>query len=281
MLRNHSMIERLILIIRAFKMTSYGVPSTVRSILIATVVILCYTPRSDAQDLGIQYHFPSSGAKSVSRGTTIIIRPGSILNPSTIDTSHISVYGSFSGKHEGTLTLADDQKTLIFRPFTLFIYCERVHVKLKPGIFTADGLPVDSLAFYFTVQSHSVLGQPSTGLMTAIPIESGPMEYLLGPSELGSGSSDRNPYNSDINIATVCSGTGTPKLQVTASSPITCDVKVFDSFGREVATLSHGAISEGAHIFNLDMLGLPNGIYYCVLSGEGRTVVSKQVLISH
>ncbi|HWF43950.1 MAG TPA: hypothetical protein VG537_04855 [Candidatus Kapabacteria bacterium] len=262
-------------------MASNGVYSTMRAILIAAIVTLCYTPCLDAQDLGIQYHFPSSGAKSVARGTTIILRPGSILNPGTIDTSRISVFGSFSGKHEGTLILADDQKTLVFKPFTLFIYCERVHVKLKPGIFTADGLPVDSLAFYFTVQSHPVVGQSSTGTMTAVPIESGPMEYLLDTSEPGIGSLDRNPYHSDINLATVYSGTGTPKVQVTASCPISCDVKLFDSFGREAAMLAHGPISEGAHIFNLDMLGLPNGIYYCVLSGEDRMTVLKQILISH
>jgi hypothetical protein len=275
------MIERLILIIRAFKMTSNGVHSTMRAILIATIVTLCYASCLDAQDFGIQYHFPSSGAKSIPRGTTIILRPGSILNPATIDTSRISVFGSFSGKHEGTLILADDQKTLVFKPFTLFIYCERVHIKLKPGIYTADGLPVDSLAFYFTVQSHPVVGQPSTGTMTAIPIESGPMEYLLGSSEPGMGSLERNPYNSDINIATIYSGAGTPNVQIMASTPISCDVKIFDSFGREVAMLAHGPLSEGAHIFNLDMLGLPNGIYYCVLSGENRTTVLKQILISH
>ena len=119
---------------------------------------LCLSPQStfaqkqSAQS--IQYLFPASGATAITREATIIIRPGDILNASTIKASLITVKGSFSGTHSGTFTLSDDKRTMIFKPSTLFTYSERVTVTLRKGILTTKGIKVDSLYYYFTIQSQ-------------------------------------------------------------------------------------------------------------------------------
>src|SRR6266550_2728492 len=120
-------------------------------------LLLALTSAAVAQPigtLGVQYQFPSNGATAISRQTNIIIRPGDILNAATVNSSEISVTGSFSGKHGGTFKLSDDKKTLVFTSFLAFTYTERVTVKLNAGIMTAAGKPVASYSFYFTIQSQ-------------------------------------------------------------------------------------------------------------------------------
>ncbi len=114
-----------------------------------------------AQKSSFQYIFPANGSKAVSRATNIILRPGPILDARTINSKFITVTGAFSGKHAGKFVLSDDKKTMVFTPSTLFIYSERVTVKLSRGILTSVGLPVDSVTFLFTIQSQPKYGKSS------------------------------------------------------------------------------------------------------------------------
>jgi len=54
------------------------------------------------------------------------------------------------------------------------------------------------------------------------------------------------------------------------SKPGEVSLKVFDSLGREVATLARGYEAAGTHVVSFDGSWLPAGVYYCRLqSGEG------------
>jgi len=53
------------------------------------------------------------------------------------------------------------------------------------------------------------------------------------------------------------------------SKPGEVSLKVFDSLGREVATLARGYEAAGTHVVSFDGSWLPAGVYYCRLqSGE-------------
>jgi hypothetical protein len=125
-------------------------------------------PRSSST----QYIFPLNASIALPRATSIIIRPGPILDAATVTSSLLTVSGSFSGNHSGTFQLSDDTKTLVFTPAILFTYGERVTVKLASGIRVstgalATGALVDPVSFYFTIQSKAKSG--TTDLFSSAP----------------------------------------------------------------------------------------------------------------
>ena len=148
------------------KKTPFLLPSFVVAVLLSCSAFRAHAQKERAQS--IQYLFPSNGASAITRETTIIIRPGDLLNVSTVKASLITVKGSFSGTHSGTFTVSDDKKTMIFKPTTLFTYSERVTVALHKGILTQKGVKVDSIYYYFTIQS-----QPKGKLFTNLTPSTG------------------------------------------------------------------------------------------------------------
>jgi hypothetical protein len=56
-----------------------------------------------------------------------------------------------SGRIPGTVTLASDGRTILFKPSFLFAPSERVDVVIQPGIATRSGTPVAPASFSFTV----------------------------------------------------------------------------------------------------------------------------------
>ena len=82
-----------------------------------------------------------------------MIRPGDVLDPRTVSATLLTVTGSMSGKHAGKLVLADDKKTLTYTPSIIFIYTEKVTVKLNRGLKTSTGAMVDSFSFWFKIMS--------------------------------------------------------------------------------------------------------------------------------
>ncbi|MDP4243855.1 MAG: aryl-sulfate sulfotransferase [Bacteroidota bacterium] len=125
-----------------------------------SLLILLATPgmAQRSSTLNVQYQFPSRGATAIPRQTNIIIRPGDSINRSTVKASLLKVTGTFSGTHAGTFVLSDDKKTLVFTSKLAFTYSERVRVSLARGIRTTGGKLVDSLWFYFTIQSKPLTG---------------------------------------------------------------------------------------------------------------------------
>ena len=96
-----------------------------------------------------EYINPLPNSSYVSVKSSIIIRPGGIIDKATINDDLIYVTGSKSGYHSGKFFLADDFRTLIFTPITQFDTDENVSVTLKDGLTDSGGLQVGSLSFEF------------------------------------------------------------------------------------------------------------------------------------
>jgi hypothetical protein len=78
-----------------------------------------------------QYIFPIPNSKYVSTYTTIIIRfKEEWPNDLKFSSLKINVDGELSGNHDGTITLAHDQKTIIFKPNQKFAPHEVVKVEI-------------------------------------------------------------------------------------------------------------------------------------------------------
>lgn len=110
----------------------------------AAVALLIVTPHVRANSSKFQYISPRPDAKYVSRGTTLAFRTKAAGTPSIPE---ISVSGSASGAHTGAWIIADDGRTVIFRPANEFAPGEHVTV----GI-TIDG---STESYGFAVSSRT------------------------------------------------------------------------------------------------------------------------------
>ena len=106
-----------------------------------------------------QYLCPLPGAQLVSPGTTIIIRPGTTLSAAPVSSELFRVAGSVTGIHTGSVVIADDGKTLIFKPVLPFAPGEEVQVDIGPDLRTESGCAVGAISFRFTVSATEPAAQ--------------------------------------------------------------------------------------------------------------------------
>jgi hypothetical protein len=112
----------------------------------------CLSQSNNFNVESFQYISPVPGSGLHNPETNIIIRYGDALNPFDLnDQSLLTVVGSSSGLHDGSLYLTPDSKTIIFQPEANFIRGETVNVSLKSGLTTITEAHVDTLHFYFNV----------------------------------------------------------------------------------------------------------------------------------
>ena len=101
-----------------------------------------------------QFISPIPGSELNSRESTIIIRDGGFINPTSLETPNlIRVVGDKSGLVSGELILSTEGKTVIFKPFAKFQPDETVHVTLTQGIRTITDKVLPRLQFSFKVTS--------------------------------------------------------------------------------------------------------------------------------
>jgi len=67
------------------------------------------------------------------------------------------------------------------------------------------------------------------------------------------------------------------RYELRAASDV--NLRVYDTAGREVATLVNGWRAAGSHEVTFNGAGLPSGIYLAKLTAEGRTAVQKLILM--
>ncbi len=158
------------------------------------------------QSLGIQYYSPMQNALYVSKGATIIVRYGPALTNQDISGLKFVVQGSQSGLHAGQTILADDHKTVIFKPSTLFTPGEQVTVNVND--LKLDSATYPSLSYSFTVAINQQSGSPGSSELAAPPIPDRPPlsafpNFLTVPQDIPhftmTGTSD--PAEGDIFIA--------------------------------------------------------------------------------
>ena len=100
----------------------------------------------------VEYLSPIPGAAMVLPQTNVILRPGGIVDPASLASeSLLVVTGSISGPHSGRLALADDRRTLTFRPDLPFVSSETVTCALGSGLVTDRRASVPPGEFTFTI----------------------------------------------------------------------------------------------------------------------------------
>lgn len=108
------------------------------------------------KNIPFEYISPRFDAEMVSPESNIILRPGMILERSSIPATKFVVEGSESGVHRGELILLGDQKTLIFQPTRFFSPGETVTIKLAPGIRTRAGEVLNEFQSRFFVSKGMI-----------------------------------------------------------------------------------------------------------------------------
>ena len=98
-----------------------------------------------------QYLSPLPNTILVQPETDIIIREGNEIDPSTLKETFIEVRGSKSGIHKGKMDIANDSKTLIYKPYIPFSLGETVKVFIREGIRKLNGKSLIPLEYQFRI----------------------------------------------------------------------------------------------------------------------------------
>ncbi len=120
----------------------------------ATATLLTLSGTAFSQQASIndyQYLSPSPGSRFVSPQNTVVFREGRALDPASVGPGLVAVVGSVSGPHDGSLVVASDGRTLVFRPSIPFTLGETVQVALQTGLRASDGSELPPVEFAFDV----------------------------------------------------------------------------------------------------------------------------------
>jgi hypothetical protein len=135
-----------------------------------------------------QYYSPLQNAQYVSKDTTIIVRYGPALTNQDISQLKFDVSGMVSGPHAGQAILADDHRTVIFKPASPFAPGEQVAVNIS-GLNLDEQISYPPLSYTFTVAVNQQTGSPGSSEIANPPIPSHPPrsaypDFLTVPQDI-------------------------------------------------------------------------------------------------
>jgi hypothetical protein len=157
--------------------------------VVACLVLSLWTASSctalNAPALAAQYQSPLQDAKYVSTGATIAIRYGPDITADLASSLKFHVAGSESGTHPGQTILADDHKTVIFKPSQKFSPGE--HIAVSVGDLWLDSeTHYAGLSYTFEVASDQQPG--SVGSAQSAPPDKPPAsafpDFLTVPQDI-------------------------------------------------------------------------------------------------
>src|SRR5215471_10150029 len=102
----------------------------------STLLLLFSALYAQAQ---MQFVAPMPGSTYQNPNRNIVIRPGDVLDASSLTSSLFSVSGSKSGDHTFKVVLARDKKTINLNPYEPFAFGETVKVTIKEGLRSIQG----------------------------------------------------------------------------------------------------------------------------------------------
>ena len=121
---------------------------------VGLLITIFFSPLVIAQNINtekFQYLFPVPNSTLNSIETTIIIRLGEAFNNYGVENCLI-VLGDKSGIHKGKITLAENNRTLTFKPYIPFTVGELITVKLNKGLKTTSDRIVPELQYTFQTE---------------------------------------------------------------------------------------------------------------------------------
>jgi hypothetical protein len=122
------------------------------------------------------YVSPRPGAKLVSPATTIVIRHGEVIERESLSEMLFHVEATRSGVHFGQVTVADDDRTVVFTPYRQFEPDETVTVTIEAGLATVSHRVLDGIRFKFSTWADDP-GDIPDGADFAMPSASTAQSY--------------------------------------------------------------------------------------------------------
>jgi hypothetical protein len=101
----------------------------------------------------LQYLSPEPNSPFVPPATTLALRLNGPIDPASLSATLFSAWGSLSGLHTGSLRLAADGRTIVFKPNTPFTRGEHVLVTVQPGLTTLSGALFAGLQDSFNISA--------------------------------------------------------------------------------------------------------------------------------
>jgi len=131
----------------------------------------------------LAYYSPLANAQYVSKNDTIILRFGPALNADNLANLVVSPTGAKSGLHDGKLILADDRRTVIFKPNQAFTPGEQVTVQVS-SLSVSIGVAYQPLNYSFTVAANQQTAVVASNTVpTTMPVPAFPA-YLTLPKDI-------------------------------------------------------------------------------------------------
>jgi hypothetical protein len=131
-----------------------------------------------------EYYSPLANAQYVSKATTLAVRYGTTLSNQNVSALEFTVQGSKSGTHSGQITLADDQKTVVFKPDQPFTAAEQVKVSIS-GLSVNPQVSFSPISYSFNVAANQ---QPGGVGASSTPLKNAPASafpnYLTVPQDI-------------------------------------------------------------------------------------------------
>ena len=129
--------------------------------LIFVLSLAACSPSVSTKPLAPQYYSPLQNAEYVSTGATIAVRYGPTLNDQNRAEVKFSVQGANSGAHAGQTILADDHKTVIFKPSQPFTPGEQVKIDVS-GLSLDPQHNYGPLSYSVTIATNQKPGSPGS-----------------------------------------------------------------------------------------------------------------------
>lgn len=121
--------------------------------LIITLSIISISVLQAGNKVDIIYTSPVDGGKYLRPEETIIISANKFINENTlIIPGVIEVSGKRQNLYHGDFFLSSDNKTILFRPESVFLHSDTITVQINPGITTLDGEGLIPKSFSFIIR---------------------------------------------------------------------------------------------------------------------------------
>lgn len=118
------------------------------------LMAMALTVGAQTAPVPFEYQSPRPAAEWVSRRSAIILRPGPLLDRTSLEApTLLAVTGEISGAHAGRLVLAADERTIVFTPDEPFASGERVTVVMRDGLRSRAGAAIAATSFGFTADT--------------------------------------------------------------------------------------------------------------------------------
>lgn len=119
-------------------------------------IIFVFQFESLAQS-GWVYQSPVAGSKYINPEQSIILRSQVSIDAGSLNADLLDILGSKSGLISCSVKLANDGKTVIFKPEKPMAFGETISVSLRNGLTTKNGIKLESTAFTFQIQPRENL----------------------------------------------------------------------------------------------------------------------------